>query len=875
MLHRKVRARTLSAMVCAGIACGGLMAVGGSAQAAGCPTVSASGTVTPAPAPGVAWNDCSLAGANLSGADLAGANLSGANLTGANLSGADLTGASLYVADLNSANLSDATLTNAYLFDASINSGNLSGANLSGATLRGVYARTITGTPAALPQDWALLDGDLVGPYADLRSANFAFANLSGYDLASADLIGTELHGANLAGTDFTDANLAGAHLDSADISGANLTGANLSFVYSGGTTAATPPTLPANWALLGGYLLGPKASLSGANLTGLDLAGTDLASATLTGADLTGLDLSGVNLTGASIANATIAGTALPEATNLTGIKSGGLTGTPASLPQNFSVVGGYLAGPGVDLAAAALSGANLAGYDLAGVNLQSANLDGANLAGADLAQVTAPQANLTGANLSGADVGSANFSSATLTSADLDTTDFSTATLNYVISGGVTGVPSALPANWKVADGYLVGPRANLNHASLSGADLSGVDLEAAFLNEADLSSANLTAADLRASELGSANLTSADLSGASLYGAQLFSTDLTNADLANADLSWASLQSPVMSGANFANANLYAITYDGAGGTGTPAVLPSHYFLAYGYLISNTVTIRGASLRGADLQGDDFFGVQLLSSDLTNANLDDANLTQASLMNDTVTGATFAGATWGYTTCPDDSNSSQHVSGCFSPLDTTPPVVTVTGVGNGKTYVTGAVPKAGCKTTDNGTVSDPATVKVTTTGKNGVGRFTATCSGAADLAGNRQKAPVSVTYTVVYGLHGFIAPANGATIARSSKRITVRLRLTSANGAAISASLAKALAAAHDVRATLQGPAIKAVTVYCGWNASQQDLTCAIGIPSGVRTGSSQRYTLTATENVGTGFLTVPAVRGTADPEVIHFR
>jgi hypothetical protein len=50
---------------------------------------------------------------------------------------------------------------------------------------------------------------------------------------------------------------------------------------------------------------------------------------------------------------------------------------------------------------------------------------------------------------------------------------------------------------------------------------------------------------------------------------------------------------------------------------------------------------------------------------------------------------------------------------------------------------------------------------------------------------------------------------------------------------------------------------------------------DLTCAIRIPPGVRTGISQRYTLRASENVGTGFLTVPAVRGTADPEVIHFR
>jgi hypothetical protein len=47
------------------------------------------------------------------------------------------------------------------------------------------------------------------------------------------------------------------------------------------------------------------------------------------------------------------------------------------------------------------------------------------------------------------------------------------------------------------------------------------------------------------------------------------------------------------------------------------------------------------------------------------------------------------------------------------------------------------------------------------------------------------------------------------------------------------------------------------------------------CGIRIPAGVRTGSRQRYTLTVSENADAGFLTAPAVRGTADPEVIHFQ
>jgi uncharacterized protein YjbI with pentapeptide repeats len=685
MLLLKVRARTLSALFGAaitlcGLVAGGLVTAGGAARAAEqatvtCPTVSPSGVVTPAPTPGVDWAGCTLYEANLSGADLSGANLTDALLVAANMSGTTLTGA----------------------------------------TLTGVRSGRVTGTPAALPANWHLLNGFLLGPGAFVYNARLVNADLSGFDLTGATIDHSALDGANLSGADLTGATAEYVRLIGTDISGANLTGATLIGVKSGGITASSAVTLPPDWTLLGGYLMGPIADLSKANLTGLDLTGVDLRSA----------DLTDATITGAALAHA-----------NLTSVVTGGLTGIPASeATPNTIIKGGYLIGPDAYLWAASLSGLNLAGADLSGAYLVLANL--------------------SGADLSGADVSGADFQETTLTSADLDGTDLSTVDLAGVWSGGITSTPAALPPNWELVSGYLIGPQANLDQASLAGADLIG-----------------------------------ADLSSTGWYQA-----DLTDADLASANL--------------------------------------------------------------------------------TSADFEDANLTNASLAGATITGATFPGATWSNTTCPDGSNSDKHVAGCFSPLDTTPPTVAVTGVSNGKVYVVGAVPAAHCTTTDNGTVATPATLKVTTTGRNGVGRFTATCSGAVDLAGNKQQAPVSVTYTVVYGLHGFIAPANGATIARSSKTITVRFRLTSANGAAISASLAKALAAAHDVRVTLQGPGIKAVTVYCGWNASQQDLTCAIRIPSGVRTGTAQRYTLTAAENVGTGFLTVPVVKGGANPEVIHFR
>jgi len=768
--------RATSAVIGAALAIGGLLVVvgaGGSAKAAiNCPTVAPNGTVTPAPAPGVNWGDCMLLSANLANANLTGANLSGALIAGTDLSGATLAGANLNVAELDD--------------------DNLNGANLSGATLAdvpltvfpdGVTSSLLTGTPAALPANWALLDGYLVGPGADLRGDNLAGANLTGYNLEWTDLTGTNLAGANLTDADLADAAVDSTRLADANLSGAQLAEAGLFAPHSGGVIVSPTTTLPAGWSIVGGYFMGAGTYLGGADLTGLDLAGLDLDHANLTGANLSGADLSGANLSGgnlskanlaglaltgvdlnsASLFGATIQGTEFANAT-LTGVASNGLTGTPASLPADWRVVGGFLVGPGADL-----WGEQLTSLDLTGVDLQDANLHGSNL---------------TGSNLSGADLTGANLSSATLTSTNLSNAKLAGTSLYDVRSGGITGVPASLPASWSFVNGYLAGPGAHLSLASLAGADLAGADLAGA--------------------ELGYADLSHADLSKANLAGGDLEFMDLTGANLS------------------------------------------------------------GANLTGAILE----------HSDLTDANLDGANLTNADLDVTTLTGVTVVGAIWSNTKCPDGSNSDKHLHGCTTPLDTTPPTVTVTGVANGHVYVYGAAPTPRCQTTDDGTVATPATLTLAR-GANGVGRFTATCAGAIDLAGNKQSVPVTVTYTVAYGVGPFLAPANGATISRSSRVITVEVRLASASGSAISSSRQASLAAAHDVRVTLRGPGLSGLTAYCGWNATHGYLACAIYFPSWVRTGSTNTYTITLTENVGTGFLTAPAVHGGANPIRIHFR
>ncbi|MGH9144319.1 MAG: choice-of-anchor tandem repeat GloVer-containing protein [Vicinamibacterales bacterium] len=93
----------------------------------------------------------------------------------------------------------------------------------------------------------------------------------------------------------------------------------------------------------------------------------------------------------------------------------------------------------------------------------------------------------------------------------------------------------------------------------------------------------------------------------------------------------------------------------------------------------------------------------------------------------------------------------------------VDLTSPAVSVTGVANGATYILGSVPAAGCMTTDGlSGVQTGATLSVTGGSGNGVGAFTAACTGAMDKASNPGMA--SVSYQV-----------NAAPSANSALRVT----------------------------------------------------------------------------------------------------
>ena len=112
----------------------------------------------------------------------------------------------------------------------------------------------------------------------------------------------------------------------------------------------------------------------------------------------------------------------------------------------------------------------------------------------------------------------------------------------------------------------------------------------------------------------------------------------------------------------------------------------------------------------------------------------------------------------------------------------VDVTAPSVAVTGVADGGIYTLGNVPTAGCTTTDaTSGVQSTATLATTGGSANGVGSFTATCSGAVDNAGNA--GVKAVTYTVNYGgVSGILQPINpdNTSIFKRGQAVPVKFML-----------------------------------------------------------------------------------------------
>jgi hypothetical protein len=427
-------------------------------------------------------------------------------------------------------------------------------------------------------------------------------------------------------------------------------------------------------------------------------------------------------------------------------------------------------------------------------------------------------------------------------------------------VSSSGVV-TPAPVPGvDWSGCD--LRG--ANLDGANLSGANLSGANLGHDFGNSATtFSNANLSSAELGFAGLSQAIFEDATLAGADLFWTQLGDADLTSANVNGANLQYTGMAGSVVTGATFANDTWIHVTcpdgtnsdsyVDGcfsAKDTTPPSAAPS--------VVSGTAGANGWYTSAVIVYWNWTDDGTIQPADCTGSSYVSANGTT------TLTAA-----------CADRAGNIGHASFTVR-VDTTAPAVVVTGVRDRRQYVFGQVPAPGCRTSDPVSgVARSAKLTVTTTGSSGVGSFTATCSGAVSVAGTSQAAPVRARYTVVYGFGGFMSPRPGSTLAKASRTIVATFRLTNAAGHSISSGRARYVAATHRIRVNLKGPGIVTATAICEWNASAQVFRCVIKMPAGIRTGSSNRYAITAFENLGMGLQPVPPVGKAINPETIYFR
>jgi len=190
------------------------------------------------------------------------------------------------------------------------------------------------------------------------------------------------------------------------------------------------------------------------------------------------------------------------------------------------------------------------LTGCNFDGLDLSNARLGNADLAGASFVDTNLGFAHLTNAQLPGADLRGAVLTHAVLAHVKMERSDVAGAYLDgdlfRVVTGGLVGRPAQLPKNWRLVDGYLIGPTAKLINAKLARADLAGARLGDAYLFGADLAGADLSRARLPSAHLGRANLRGANLSGVVLRAAELRFANLDHANLTGAVIAGSDLRS-----------------------------------------------------------------------------------------------------------------------------------------------------------------------------------------------------------------------------------------------------------------------------------------------------------------------------------------
>jgi uncharacterized protein YjbI with pentapeptide repeats len=171
-----------------------------------------------------------------------------------------------------------------------------------------------------IEEDWPMVNGYTIKPYANLINANLSNANLNGMNLKGANLEGANLNGALLIKANLEDANLANAQLTQARLRGANLTqstlvGANLKKAFLKYACLENANLEGANFERANLRITRMcGASLKSANFKDAILQVANIKEGNLENANFEGVDLDFSNLTGANFGGANLKKTSLKE---------------------------------------------------------------------------------------------------------------------------------------------------------------------------------------------------------------------------------------------------------------------------------------------------------------------------------------------------------------------------------------------------------------------------------------------------------------------------------------------------------------------------------------------------------------------------------
>ena len=219
--------------------------------------------------------------------------------------------------------------------------------------------------------------------------------------------------------------------------------------------------------------------NFTNADLTGLTtFSNSNLSYGTFTGAIITNLDLSNAVLT--KIVSGSVK--VILDSTIYTSITPE-LASVAPLLPDNWSLINGYLVGPKADLTNALMADTD---FNLTqNLKIFHADFTGANLTNVDFTGSSLSKCIFSGANLSGTKFDNCNLKNCIFSGAIINsTTSFANTNLSGIITGGITDSSgnyitttgttdllygTQLPDKFVFNNGYIVGPGTYLFNAKL----------------------------------------------------------------------------------------------------------------------------------------------------------------------------------------------------------------------------------------------------------------------------------------------------------------------------------------------------------------------------------------------------------------------